>query len=593
MTSWKDIGTSFSILWLFQYPAGAKAPPDESSVKNKSFLHSMDVGVARIHHEHGGLGIPNSFLYWHWAMVPIFMILFTAIFYSTTIIMDDSPFPWMTLLHKLVICFHVWESLGLGVLHGPLHQKMSPPFQDWWYRLTPGTIKYKAPFLPNFLASMQRNYLDVLVEGILTYGCAVYALMGSSVTPQRILPLTLCALYEFIFDYGQHIHNYGTQNLHFFICMCFEQGQVSAIQLFLIFFYFCSGFCKQGPTFQYMFTSNLLTAKFMVDVPWAVWFRKTFFVDYRNEDYRLTKPAWWLATTAATIEMLVPFAFFTNDTTAVYLALATIAAMHTFIISTLIIDVFVWNFVDTAWCIILYGIVSTGVDWEDFHQMPHVLTGWFLLHGVYVLCGHVFPNTMPYVVAHRHAAGNWAQGIFVVKKNAIAKLAKLKSHAGMPSLGPGWAGEWFGFHAFFAYVWNWNLPSRFLVPLVMDVMGTGAPKHGMFTESGDSILIHSVLFSDALLAHLRFDGLSNLELVKELGRVCEFEEGECVLAWAGAFPTFFLPSPKATWAIVDSKKGVTKEGTYVASDVMDPAWKKPSDLYKTNLCEIVGGKKVD
>ena len=37
-------------------------------------------------------------------------------------------------------------------------------------------------------------------------------------------------------------------------------------------------------------------------------------------------------------------------------------------------------------------------------------------------------------------------------------------------------------------------------------------------------MLHSVLVFDALAAHVRFDGLSSLALVRELGTVCGFEE---------------------------------------------------------------------
>ena len=72
------------------------------------------------------------------------------------------------------------------------------------------------------------------------------------------------------------------------------QGQLVGIQLFLSWFYFSSGFCKLGPTFQYMFTANLTAAKFMVSVPWAQPFRKAFFRghDSSEGDYRLTSAAW-------------------------------------------------------------------------------------------------------------------------------------------------------------------------------------------------------------------------------------------------------------------------------------------------------------
>ena len=171
-----------------------------------------DIGVKRMHDAKGGLGLPNSFLYWHWAMVGIYCGLFSLMFWLTTPF--TAEFPWLTLVHKLVIFFNLWESasraprsrlprphqapllsglctspakpspsmalaafpphrraparrsaravaeprsflapllplagFGLGVLHGPLHGKMTPPFTDWWYRLTPGTMKYNAPFM--------------------------------------------------------------------------------------------------------------------------------------------------------------------------------------------------------------------------------------------------------------------------------------------------------------------------------------------------------------------------------------------------------------------------------------------------------------
>ena len=128
----------------------------------------------------------------------------------------------------------------------------------------------------------------------------------------------------------------------------------------------------------------------------------------------------------------------------------------------------------------------------------------------------------------------------------------------------------------------------------MDLLPTTKefPAKGTFHDSGDYYLIHSVLFFDSLVAHLRFDGLSNFKLVQYLGQVCDFEEGECRLAWAGAFPSFlttpFLGPPSASWAIVDAKVGPVKEGTYKATDVID--WQKPSDLHKTNLPNIVQGK---
>ena len=353
-----------------------------------------------------------------------------------------------------------------------------------------------------------------------------------------------------------------------------------------------------GPTFQYMFSSNLLTAKFMVDVPWAKSFRDWLFQDISHQDYRLTPAAWYLATTAAIIEMTLPLWTWYNIPGFANFSAIVLVGMHLFIVSTLIIDVFVWNIVDATLYIILFTVIGKGVDWNNAGNMDPILALWLSMHTLYVFYGHFCVNKVPYVMAHRHAAGNWSQGVMVIRKSALSKLFQLKMHAGIPTqdkLPPGWTGEWFAFHAFMSYVWNWNLPSRFLPALVLDCMGENGPTDGMYHSSGDYWLIHSVLFFDALIAHLRFDGLSNLDLIQEVGRVCDFEEGECQLCWVGAFPSFlviyFGITPKASWKIVDSKLGTLKEGTFVVGDVMDPMYKKPSDLYKTNLPHIIGQKE--
>jgi len=513
--------------------------------------------------------------------VVVYMLLFTAIFVATTPL-TMAAFPWLTLVQKLVIWFNVWESLGLGVLHGPLHAKMDPPFTDWWYRITPGTMKYNAPFTFGLLPN-SRNHLDVLVA-VFTYVLSARCLLAGSVSPELVFPLLLCGIYEFVFDYGQHLHTYGTQNLHFFACMCFPvgKGQLVGIQLFLSWFYFCSGFCKLGPTFQHMFTANLLAAKFMVGVPWAGSFRRALYRGHESGDYTLTPAAWYLATVAALVEMLVPLLTWTNNFYLVWFSIATFMGMHAFIISTLIIDVFAWNFTDAVWYVVLYGVVGTGVNWPELASMDPMLMAWLGVHFLYSLSGHLFPMTMPYVVSHRHAAGNWAQGILLVKKTAAAKLANLKAHAGLPGQQPGWAGEWFAFHMVWAYFWLFNIQNKALPPLVADAMGEGAPSDGMFHSSGEYIMLHSVLLMDALIAHVRFDGLSSVDLLPEIGRVCGFEEGECTLCWAGPFASFVatLSTPTSDWMILDSKTGVRKRGVFTAAQLNDPSYKKPSDCTK-------------
>eukprot|EP00434_Breviolum_minutum_P026464 symbB.v1.2.023398.t1/scaffold2137.1/size89176/1 len=84
---------------------------------------------------------------WHWTMVLVFLMSYFGVVFLTTP-MVTSNIPWLTLFQKLMVFWNLWEALGLGVISGPMHAKVNPPFQDWWYRFTVGSMKYNAPFMP-------------------------------------------------------------------------------------------------------------------------------------------------------------------------------------------------------------------------------------------------------------------------------------------------------------------------------------------------------------------------------------------------------------------------------------------------------------
>jgi hypothetical protein len=260
--------------------------------------------------------------------------------------------------------------------------------------------------------------------------------------------------------------------------------------------------------------------------------------------------------------------------------------MHFYIIITLIVDVFTWNFVDAVYYCVLFGVLHTGFDWAMLSNLHHGLAAFLGAHALYAIYGNFIPSHVPYVVAHRHAAGNFVQGMLMIRIDAAGKLANLVAHAGLPSAAPGWMGQWLPCHLLLAYFWLWNLPSRMVPPLIHHVCKTNGKKYN------DYIMIHSTLFFDALVAHVRFDGLSSLQLVEELGRVCDFEVGECTLCSAQAFqsfPVWPLTTPVAKWCIKDSRGGIIREGTMKVSDLQNEKYKKPSDC--EHLLDIIAGSK--
>ncbi|CAK9019519.1 Hypothetical protein SCF082_LOCUS14556 [Durusdinium trenchii] len=509
---WRSCGTSFDISSIFAVTLGARFPPDEAKVQGKDLPAKTDVGVAHILDANTGLGINYAVMAWHWSMVLVFLICYFATVVLTTP-MNGASVPWLTLFQKLLVFWNMWEALGLGVISGPMHAKVNPPFQDWWYRFTVGSMKYNAPFMP--CLPMKRNYLDVFVEGFLVYVLTIRVLLSPEVTPALMQPLTACL----------------------------------------------SGY--KDP----------------------------------EADYSLTRTASAFSAFCALCETLGPILVLSNDPTVVSCGIIFICCMHLYIISTLIVDVFTWNFVDAMMYCFLFGLYgpsvgrTMGFQWRDISSMHPVLMAFLLAHAIYSIYGNFFPNQVPYVVAHRHAAGNFAMGTLLVKVSAAAKLGKVVAHSGCPVVkgapAPGWIGDWLGFHLLMAYFWLWNLPHRMLLPLTYDQVSGKEETHLMSTYVHDEefIMLHSVLVFDALCAHVRFDGLSSLALVRELGNVCGFEEGECTLCWVGAFPSFpaQLFNSTAQWKVVDSIKGVLRQGTYTVQDVEDAAYKKPSDCKSIKL----------
>ncbi|CAE7249174.1 prmt9 [Symbiodinium sp. CCMP2592] len=444
----------------------------QATVKGKDLLLKTDVGAAHILDANVGLGINYAVMAWHWTMVLVFMVIYFGIAALTTPMHEGIP--WLTLVQKLLVFWNMWEALGLGVISGPMHAKVNPPFQDWWYRWTVGTMKYNAPFLP--CLPNRRNYLDVLVEGVLMYMLTVRVLVSPEVTP------ALMWIYEFLFDYGQHMHTYGTQTMYCFFCMCFtvEQGQVAGLQLFMTWFYLCSGWCKIGPWFKYLNVSNLWSAKYMVSMPWSDWYRRVMYKGYKDSDpdYHLTRAATVFSAACAVSETLGPMLVLSNSDSVVTFGIIFICCMHLYIISTLIVDVFTWNFVDALLYIFLFGCYGPavggpmGLQWHDVPKIHPAMAAFLLAHALYSVYGNFVPSHVPYVVAHRHAAGNFAQGVLLVRISAAAKLGKVVAHNGCPVVkgapAPGWIGEWLGFHLLMAYFWFWNLPNRMLLPLTFD-----------------------------------------------------------------------------------------------------------------------------
>merc|ERR1719313_2468162 len=99
-----------------------------------------------------------------------------------------------------------------------------------------------------------------------------------------------------------------------------------------------------------------MTSKFMVSVPWAGLYRKLMFKDCEasSPDYHLTMTAKVFSQICALLETLGPLLCLSNDPTIVHIGIFFFISMHLYIIFTLVVDVFTWNFVDAVYYVIVF-----------------------------------------------------------------------------------------------------------------------------------------------------------------------------------------------------------------------------------------------
>merc|ERR1711920_827042 len=104
-----------------------------------------------------------------------------------------------------------------------------------------------------------------------------------------------------------------------------------------------------------------MTAKYMVGNCFSGLYRRLMFKDSESAspDYHLTCFAGVFSAFCALLETLGPLLCLFDNPSVVAVGILIFICMHLYIISTLVVDVFTWNFVDAVYYCILFGIYRT------------------------------------------------------------------------------------------------------------------------------------------------------------------------------------------------------------------------------------------
>jgi hypothetical protein len=319
---------------------------------------------------------------------------------------------------KAILWSALFEILGLGCGSGPLTGRYLPPVGGALYFLRPGTTKL--PLLPGvpLIGGVRRGALDVLLYAV-TLALLVASLVAAEPPRGVLVGLALCIPALGVLDKtlflaarGEH---YWTTICVFALASHFVPG-AKAIHAAL---WFWAGFSKLNhhfPAVVGVMTSNGPFTSF-------AWLRRRMYRAYPT-DLSPSRFATYLAHFGTFLELSVPLILLSGDGGSVTLVgLVMMVMLHAFITSNVPMGVPIeWNFMMVYGGFFLFGQhASTSV--LDLSAPVALLV--LLMAVVVPLLGNLFPARVPFLLAMRYYAGNWAYSVWLFRGTSHERLTRL------------------------------------------------------------------------------------------------------------------------------------------------------------------------
>jgi hypothetical protein len=280
--------------------------------------------------------------------------------------------------------------------------------------------------------------------------------------------------------------------------------------------------------------------------------KKRLFADFPR-DLRPSRLAAFMSRMGTITEYSIPFLLvFSPNETATILFLLLMASFHGFIAinnpSGMPIE---WNILMIYGGVFLFG-VHREVPIAALTSMPLLLA--FLLFWLFAVpaFGNFFPSKVSFLLSMRYYAGNWAYNIWLVRKDALSKLDRLKKSAGTmrEQLGA------MGLDADAVEMASMlSLAHRFM-------HFEGRPLLEALPRAVDAIddyeWIDGEVFGGSIIGWNFGDGhLNGKHLIDAIQPQCGFEPGEVRVVSVESSPLF---DPTMEWKVWDAASGLVAEG---------------------------------
>jgi hypothetical protein len=446
---------------------------------------------------------------------------------------------------KAILWSMLFEILGLGCGSGPLTGRYVPPIGGFLYFLRPGTTKLPLFEGAPLIGAMRRGWLDVLLYAA-NIGFVIAALVAPHPGFSQLLPIAILLPLLGILDKtlflaarGEH---YWTTVMVMVLAADFVPG-AKAVQAAL---WFWAGFSKLNhhfPSVVGVMTSNSPVTRF-------AWIRRLMYRDFPR-DLTPSKTATIMGHAGTALELAVPIVLLLGrGGTLTLVGLVLMLVLHGFITSNVPMGVpLEWN------VMVVYG--GFFLFWKNagvgLGAMTLPVAALVTLMCVAIpLLGNLFPARVPFLLAMRYYAGNWAYSVWLFRGHSYQRLEKLTKTSPWihdqlgrlydESTCVGIVGKVMAFRLM-------HLHGRVLERAVPKACGD---------RFGDYEWIDGEIVAGLVLGWNFGEGhLHDEQLLRAVQAQCGFEEGELRCVMVEAQP---LGRPTLHYRILDAKTGLMEEG---------------------------------
>jgi hypothetical protein len=447
---------------------------------------------------------------------------------------------------KAILWSMLFEIIGLGCGSGPLTGRYVPPFGGALYFLRPGTTKLPVFEGAPIIGGSRRTILDVILYAA---NAALLVAALASARPEQRLLIAIAVLVPvlgildktlFLCARGEH---YWTTIMAFVLSSNWIPG-AQGVQAAL---WFWAGFSKLNhhfPAVVGVMTSNSPFTRF-------AWIRRRM---YKNppDDLSPSRLATYMSHVGTAVELTIPILLVAGRGGPVTLfGMALMLALHIFITSNVPMGVPIeWNFMAVYGAFFLFW-KHADVSLLSMNAPTAVL---LLVMCIGVpLFGNLYPARVPFLMAMRYYAGNWAYSVWLFKGESYRKLDRLtKSSA--------WIYDQLGL--LYDRGTSVGVVGKVMAFRLMHLHGRALsialPKAVAIDELDQYEWLDGEIVAGMVLGWNFGDGhLHNEQLLRAVQQQCAFEEGElrCIMVES-------QPCGRSTlhYRVLDAKTGLIEQG---------------------------------